>query len=226
MKRFGLAVVLGVSVFGASVSTAFAQNYVADPWTFVGTASDCGVAGSKIVTSEWLGGMGLPDNGVAHPSSNKKEKHEGLLLSKHGPTPNCSSAGADIVGWTPGAPLDALGFDRRLGTACSGGAPRINVVSGSTTYFFGCGHGQKSAAPQDPANWERVTFTGSGGPYPGAETFIFGVTPVDAIYLVLDEGTDTVTLPDNVAGVGLAVLDNIRINNTFITKKKGNPIVP
>jgi hypothetical protein len=222
MKRFGLAAVLGVFVFGTSVNTAFAQNYVASPWTFVGTAAECGTAGSKIVTSEWLGGMGLPDNGVAHPSSNKKEKHEGLLLSKNGPTPNCSSAGATIEGWTGGAPLTALGFDRRLGTACGAGAPRFNVVSGSTTYFFGCSAGLKSAAPQDTANWERVTFDQSVAP----AGFIFGVTPVDEIHIVFDEGTDTPTLPDNIAGVGLAVLDNIRINNTFITKKKGNPIVP
>jgi hypothetical protein len=209
-----------------SVSTASAQNYVASPWTFVGTVATCGVNGAKIVTSAWLGGLGLPDNGVAHVSSNKKEAHEGLLLSKHGPMANCSSAGADIIGWTPGAPLTALGFDIRKGSACGAGAPRINVKSGGTTYFFGCVHGTKTAAPQDAANWDRITFDAAGGPYAGAETFIFGVTPVDEIYIVLDEGTDIVTGADNPAGIGLAVLDNIRINNTYITKKKGNPIQP
>jgi hypothetical protein len=229
LKQFGCSAVMAGLVFAGSVSTASAQNYVASPWTFVGTAAQCGVAGSKIVTSSWMGGLGLPDNGVAHPSSNKKEVHEGLLLSKHGPTGNCSSAGADILGWTPGAPLNALGFDVRKGSACGAGAPRFSVRSGTTYYFFGCTYGNIGGAPQDPANWDRVEFTAAGAPvtgYPGAETFVFGVTPVDEIFILIDEGTDTPTFPDNPAGIGLAVVDNIRINNTFITKKKGNPIQP
>ena len=48
---------------------------------------------------------------------------------------------------------------------------------------------------------------------------------MDAIQIIFDEGTDTAT-PGNPEGIGLTVLDNIRINNTFITKKKGNPILP
>ena len=55
-----------------------------------GTAlRDCGTgypAGRKIVTSQWLNGMGLPDNGTAHPAVASKDIHSGLLLSKHGPT--------------------------------------------------------------------------------------------------------------------------------------------
>lgn len=230
MKRFGLLSAFGALVFAASVSTASAQNYVASAETFVGTAIECGgPAGRKIVTSTWLNGMGLPDNGTAHPAAAAKDIHSGLLMSKHGPTSNCSAAYADILGWTPGAPLNTLGFDVRKGGACGAGAPRINVYSGANTYFFGCVYGNATAAPQDPANWDRITFNALGAPvggYPGAEAFIFGVTPVDAIQIIFDEGTDTVTLPDNPAGIGLTVLDNIRINNTFITKKKGNPILP
>ena len=227
MKRFTTTVAAAGFMLAGVATTASAQNYVVDAWTFVGTAIQCGgPAGRKIVTSQWLNGMGLPDNGTAHPAAVAKDIHSGFLLSKHGPTSNCSSAGASILGWTPGAPLTALGFDIRKGSACGNGAPRFNVVSGSTTYFFGCALGTKTAAGQDPANWDRITFDTAGGPYAGAETFVFGVTPVDAIEIVFDEGTDTVTLPDNPAGIGLAVLDNIRINNTFIQKKKGNPILP
>ncbi|HEY0444482.1 MAG TPA: hypothetical protein VGC90_09685, partial [Candidatus Limnocylindrales bacterium] len=39
----------------------------AEPWIYVGNAGDCGLdypAGSRIVTSGWLGGMGLPDDGT------------------------------------------------------------------------------------------------------------------------------------------------------------------
>ena len=136
------------------------------------------------------------------------------------------AAFASITGWTSGNPLNALGFDYRLGGHCGAGAPRFNVVdTASNTYFFGCASGTSSAAPQDPANWTRITFNAAGGPYPGADLFVFGTTPVASIDIVFDEGTDTPTA-DAPAGVGLATLDNIRINNTLITKKAGNPILP
>jgi hypothetical protein len=54
---------------------------------------------------------------------------------------------------------------------------------------------------------------------------VFGVTPVASIDIVFDEGTDTPSA-DAPAGVGLATLDNIRINNTLITRKSGNPVLP
>jgi hypothetical protein len=164
-----------------------------------------------------------------HPSASAKDIHSGVLMSKNGPTSNCSAPYADLVGWTPGAPVTAIGFDVRKGGACGAGAPRINLYSGSNTYFFGCTYGVIGGAPQDPANWDRVLFDAAHAPvtgYPGAETFVWGVTPVDAIQIVFDEGTDTVTGVDNPAGIGLTVIDNIRINSTVVTKKKGNPIVP
>ena len=110
------------------------------------------------------------------------------MLSKNGPTPNCSAAGAEIVGWTEGDTLSQLGFDFRKGGHCGAGAPRINVTDTSdTTYFFGCAHGTHSPAPQTP-EWERVRFTGADG-FPA--TFVFGETPVKSIEIVFDEGTDT-----------------------------------
>src|ERR1700694_825299 len=65
------------------------------PFEFVGKAGDCGAAaGSRIVTAAWLKGMGLPDNGGMNTDDpNKKDRHSGLLLSKNGPTPDCSAAG-------------------------------------------------------------------------------------------------------------------------------------
>jgi hypothetical protein len=212
-------------MFAGFASTAAAQTpkYQADPWTFVGTAAECGgVAGSRIVTSSWLAGMGLPDNGTANPDG--RDPHHGLVLSKNGPTGNCSSAGATIEGWTEGDTLHTLGFDYRKGGHCGAGAPRFNVVDTSdNTYFFGCLAGAHSPAPQDPSEWERVTFTSSvqGAP----PTFIFGVTPVKAIHIVYDEGTDTSSTEDP-NGIGLAVLDNIRINNTIIRKKSGAVVTP
>jgi hypothetical protein len=230
MKRISTIAVTTTFAIAFFATSAFAQpRLTANPAVFVGTAEDCGgPAGARIVTSVWLTGMGLPDSGgLAHPAGNNP--HDGVLMSKNGPTSNCSAAVLNIGGWTSGNTLHTLGFDHRLGGACGAGGPRINVYSGSTTYFFGCAHGNKSPAPQDPAQWERVLFNAAGAPltgYPGAETFVWGVTPVDAIQVIFDEGTDTPTLPNNPAGIGLAVLDNIRINNTWIRQRSGNVIQP
>lgn len=218
-----LATGLGaVALVGVLTVEASAQKYSAAAGTFVGTAAQCGgAAGAKLVSAAWVNGLGLLDIGFGGIA------HQGLLLSKNGPTANCSSAGADITGWTPGGTLSALGFDYRLGGHCGAGAPRFNVTSGENTYFFGCFSGTASAAPEDAANWRRVVFDGAGGPYPGAEGFVFGVTTVDSIQIVFDEGTDTPSPDGNApAGVGLTTLDNIRISNTLITKKRGTPIVP
>jgi len=221
VRAMGAAVVALVSVLSVGAS---AQKYIAVAGTFVGTVADgCDPAGHKIVTAIWLGGLGLPDNGTANPGGGVQQ---GLLLSKNGPSSDCSAAGASITGWTSGGTLNALGFDYRLGGHCGGGAPRFNVTDTSdVTYFFGCNTGTASAAPQDPANWTRVTYNAAGAPYPGAELFVFGVTPVKSIEIIFDEGTEVPNAGDP-EGVGLTTLDNIRINNTLITKKAGNNILP
>jgi len=191
------------------------------PFVFVGTAEQCGIAGSNIVTSAWLGGMGLPDNGGPNSadanSATKRDPHLGLLVSKNGLTTDCSSSGAVIRGFRRGSTITELGFDFRKGGHCGSGAPRFNVTDeAGTTHFFGCFHGVHTPAPQDP-QWERVRFV---APTPGNESFVFGVTRVDSIAIVYDEGTDTPTVEDP-NGVGLAVLDNIDINGRLITRGSG-----
>src|SRR5882762_5402522 len=64
------------------------------PWVFIAVEHECGEgypAGSRIVTSAWLGGMGLPDNAGPNrnplnpaDAPNKQDPHMGLLLSKNG----------------------------------------------------------------------------------------------------------------------------------------------
>jgi len=143
------------------------------PFAFVGTAEECGgPAGSRIITSAWLGGMGLPDNGGQNTTAadvatnpNKGDPHLGLLLSKNGATADCSAAGAEIKG-VKGIEVTAdfhLGFDYRNGGHCGAGAPRFNVVSktGSTeTFHFvgGCSNGTPTSAGQDPDEWTQVRF--------------------------------------------------------------------
>jgi hypothetical protein len=224
-----------VIVFGGlSPATSPAQSSSrAVPFVFIGTAAQCGgVAGSHIVTAAWLGGMGLPDDGGLNSPNptTANDPHLGLLLSKNGPTPDCSSAGAVIVGFEPGTTLTELGFDYRNGTHCGAGAPRFNVVStAGFTYFFGCAHGLHTPATQDPAQWTHVEFSAAACAVDpscvtpasaDAPPIVFGTTTIRSLSIVYDEGTE-VTGTEDPNGVGLVVMDNISINDQVIRSGRG-----
>jgi hypothetical protein len=159
-----VAATVALGVVGPA--TAWADDVPqAVPFVFVGVAGDCGAdPGSRIVTSAWLGGMGLPDNGGDNFGVNiaRTDPHLGLLLSKNGPTPDRSSAGARIT-HVKGMTVDAgfhLGFDYRNGGHCGAGAGRFNVSytkpDGSDGFSFvgGCANdGTPVQAPQDPLQW-------------------------------------------------------------------------
>ena len=227
MKRLYVLVAVIAIIAFMPADRAAADNsdtpIQAVPFTFVGTAADCAPssAGSRIVTAAWLGGMGLPDNGGPNATT-PNDPHTGLLLSKNGPTANCSSAGARITG-VKGMTVDAaftLGFEYRNGGHCGAGAPRFNVVAkvgtaAETFHFVGGCTNDTTPVPagQDPAQWTRVMFQTSNA----AESF--PVIPVGAkivsISILYDEGTDTAT--SDTLGIGLAVIDNIYINGHLIT---------
>src|SRR5438046_8753210 len=105
------------------------------PFVFVGAPGDCGpLPGSNIVTSAWLPGMGLPDNGDPNTAANAGDRRFGLLLNKNGLSTDCSAAGAEIKGvrgmrvtTTP----FVLGFDYRNETHCGGWTQRFNMVTQS-----------------------------------------------------------------------------------------------
>jgi len=206
-----------------------ADSLRAVPFVFIGKAGDCGppTAGSHIVTAAWLGGMGLPDtdgdaalNGVPATAD---DPHRGLLLSKNGPSTDCSSAGARITG-VKGMTVDAaftLGFDYRNGGHCGAGAPRFNVVAkpptGPNTFHFvgGCANAASTPAPQDPAEWSRVRFEAAQQfpPIPPGSKIV-------SITILYDEGTEVATAQDP-NGVGLAVVDNIFVNGEDIRTGTG-----
>jgi hypothetical protein len=226
MKRFVRAAVFGFSgllalsaflvlnPFGVRAgSSAHADNLSAKPWIFVGNVGDCGgTAGSNIVTSAWLGGIGLSDS-----SGNARDPHRGLLLSKNGLTSDCSSAGATING-VRGMTVSAsftLGFDYRDGGHCGGGAPRFNVTydpptGPRTSSFVGnCATGTQVPAVQDP-QWITERF-GAASQFPP----IPAGSHIRSIDIVFDEGTDQAGTSDP-NGIGLATIDNIFINGQTI----------
>lgn len=220
-----------VGLIGPARVLADDNGLGAVPFEFVGNAGDCGTgypAGSRIVTARWLKGMGLPDNGGpnSNPSDptdnpNKTDPHFGLLLSKNGPTPDCSSSGARIKGvkgLVVGSPF-VLGFDYRNGGHCGAGAPRFNVMASDGFHFVGgCANGTKTAAPQDLLEWTRVQFDTSTQSFPP----IAVGSIIQSISILYDEGTDATSAPDDPNGVGLTDLDNININGMFITRGSGN----
>ncbi len=211
---FLVAAALGV--VGPATAWADEGALNAVPFEFVGTAANCGVAGSRIVTAAWLRGMGLPDNDVPN------DPHNGLLLSKNGTTADCSSAGATIKG-VKGMVVTStfeVGFDYRNGGHCGAGAPRFNIDTDMGFFFVGCANAPKSPAPQDPAQWTRIRSVLTNC---GSECFP-GPIPVGAainsINIIFDEGTDAAN--NDTEGAGLAVVDNIFINGVSITRAGGN----
>ena len=216
-RAFVLVTVAAVVGLLPAAAVAEDNKVQAVPFTFVGTAAQCAPspAGSRIVTAAWLGGMGLPDNG-GPSATTPDDPHTGLLLSKNGPTADCSSSGARITG-VSGMTVDAnfaLGFDYRLGGHCGAGAPRFNVDTDKGFFFVGCANAPQSAAPQDPAQWSR---TRSVLATCGVECFPSAIpvgAKIKSISILFDEGTDTAN--NDSQGVGLAVIDNIFINGKVI----------
>jgi len=179
------------------------------------------------VTSGWLGGLGLPDNGGNNgASATASDPHRGLLLNKNGLTTDCSSSGASIKGvknmTVPAAGLN-LGYDYRNGGHCGAGAPRFDVsyttpanTSGSS-FIGGCANSTPSPAPQD-SEWTRV-IANTSNPAQAFPVIPTG-SKITSIDIVFDEGTDTPSVSDP-QGVGLATLDNININGQVIVAGTG-----
>jgi hypothetical protein len=223
MNRFGLiTVLLAIALSGVTSSLAFGDddsngNPQAIPFTFVGTAAGCtpGAAGSNIVTSAWLDGLGLPDDGSSNTAPTNRDPHSGLLLSKNGLTSDCSAAGATIEG-VKGIVVTELGFDYRNGTHCGAGAPRFNLVTEDNVLHFigGCANATPTPAPQNPLEWSRVRFN----PASAAQAFppVAAGAKIKSLSIIFDEGTDTAGTEDP-RGVGLSVIDNIDVNGKLIT---------
>jgi hypothetical protein len=173
-----------------------------------------------------------PFTDPACPTGDDSDTHnEGLLLAKTGPTNNNASSGADLVG-VQGITLFELGYDIRKpgvnisdprGSHCGAGAPRFNVTRDDGALFFvGC-----ASPPPNVDNpglgFQRLRW-GGGFPllaFPQKPTdcpmmiqpcSITGIT-VQSISIVFDEGQDPSGGPDE---FGLAVLDNIDVNNTLV----------
>jgi hypothetical protein len=247
VKRFlallSTGVIVGSLVAIALPSRVGAWALTATPAVFIGGRGDCGQIldpasgtlvdyppGSMIVSSQWVWGLGLPDSGGGNTTNTinptnpdtKSDPHLGLLLSKNGPTQDCSSAGANING-EEGMIVDIgfyLGFDYRNGGHCGGGAPRYNVnyklpVTGAPASSFvgNCSLAATSPAVQDPLEWTtlRWNVTATNQAFPPIPV---GST-ITSIEVVFDEGTDTVGAEDP-RGIGLATIDNLNINGTII----------
>ncbi len=218
---------IGILVLTLAPSAGAAEPK-AHPKTFVGKTGDCGTgyaAGSSIVTAGWVKGIGLPDNGGSNSNlldptnnPNKSDDRYGLLLSKNGPTEDCSAAGADFTG-VNGITLTELGFDIPNGKPCGAGAQRFNVVATDGFHFLGgCSNGTQTPAPQDPAAWTRVRIDPTN-PAQAFPTITPGATVI-SIQIVFDEGTTQFASPSTtLTPPGLAVIVNIDVNGTLIPKE-------
>lgn len=189
---------------------------------------------SNLAKASWLSGTGCtPLDGIdllCTGGDSKDKKNEGLLLVKTGLTANVVAAGARING-VKGLVITELGYDLRKpadsldprGSHCGAGAARFNVVINGATYFVGCNSPAPVQTPLGPG-WIRLRWGGATAVPPGT-LMAFGPNglenisgrTVDSITLLFDEGQDTG--PDN---FGLAVLDNIKVNNQIAGRGPGS----
>src|SRR5579872_294759 len=219
---------------------------LADPPQFQVHPSTYDPAGTDLVQSAWLNGIGCPTGAMvatypatkptgtytdaACPTGDPKDNgNEGLFLAKTGPTPNNAAAVATITGLDKNTGLSELGYDLRKpsnandprGSHCGAGAPRFNVqTQNGNSYFIGC-NSPPATQTGGSTSWIRLRWgTGSPGSVMGfnANTFALEAitSPVVSISIVFDEGTDTG--PDN---FGAAVLDNIDINGVMVGQGPG-----
>lgn len=196
---------------------------------------------TNLVQAAWLEGIGCPTNAqIAIPNADftgvaafepyydpacavgdyDDLRHEGLLLTKTGPTGNFASATAELIN-VKGIVLTELGYDIRkqggsgsaLGSHCGAGAPRFNIIT--STGFFGIGCNSPPPTAQELGNgWTRLRWGGPTEPLVGFRNFatLEPVTgTVRRIVIVFDEGQDT---PADFFGA--AILDNINVNGKFV----------
>ena len=236
--RLVAPVLLGMAVAGTSnYSVAASGNdsfFSVVPYEF-------DPAGTRLVASEWKGGIGCPTNGrisldgstttpysdAGCPTGDPSDRlNQGLLMAKTGPTPNVAAAGASLKG-VKGRHLTELGYDLRKpvsfadprGSHCGNGAPRFDVITqDDVDHFVGC------ASPPPVQTATGVSASGNGFirlRWTAAQLAAALILPEDtvkSIDIIFDEGQDTG--PDN---FGLAVLDNIDVNGTLVGRGPNRP---
>lgn len=228
MKRalYAAALSVGLALALANVASShdwghdgFKQDIDLEPWHF-------GLG----AMSGWILGSGEPGNWG-------DKGQWGFLLQKHTPDSATyfAAAGATITGGpTKASSLKVLSFDisgypgeafnsADYGTVagsthgyCGAGAPRFNVFSEAGTCFLGCAHGDKTQNPT--TGWWTISFDSSHpfSSYPGCEVGISG--KISGIELVFDEGTNLGVGGTVGSSPGDVVIDNIRVNKTFVGK--------
>jgi len=185
---------------------------------------------TNLVRSTWLTGTACFPvfDPVCSDGDAKDKKVEGLLLVKTGPTSTVAAAGARING-VKGMLITELGYDIRKpgssadprGSHCGAGAPRFNVVIAGVTYFVGCSS-PPPTLEMPSFGWVRLRW---GGPMIPVMAFNsttgmlenISTRPVDAVYIIFDEGQDTG--PDN---FGIAFLDNVDVNGQLAGRGPGS----
>jgi hypothetical protein len=150
-------------------------------------AYDPGDSG-QVLEASWINGAGITGD-------------QGLVLSMASTVPYPPGASADntILG-VDGISLTALGFDHKIGTACTGGSPRWSIeTTEGGSFAFGCSSGTHT----DLGNgWERITFSDadvqslSGDAWPGFD----GDAMLSFLQVLQDEAGST-TLDNLVVGL-------------------------
>lgn len=196
-----LAAAFGAGLVAPLTASAATPAFGLDPFEYVGTAAECGVAGTDTVTAKWESGT--------------------ILLQKLGATSNCAAAGVDIVTSLEGGPVSALtelNFDYKTGEHCGAGAPRFNVVTSGGTVFLGCASGTQTDAGN---GYTHVVFDAAQIQAALTAASVAPTATLNDLYIIFDEGTDTPT-GGTIGTAGTVHLDNISVNEAEV----GSPTSP
>jgi hypothetical protein len=192
-KTITVTVALTITGSGGGGGTSggmFAQTYMYDPTQ------------SGALASAWVDNLGTTPHSTSDPLN------QGLVLAKNATAPAGSLTGAVITN-VPGS-LTELGFDYRDGGQCTATSPRFVVVTtGGTHVVQGC---NKVTVPAPTKGWSRVRFNLTDSMQ--TSPVILPGDSVSSITLVLDQGPGT----GSSAAGGLAIIDNIDVNGTFVGK--------
>lgn len=162
------------------------------------------------IGTKWLDAIGLlPSIAVGMSTPEPITNNRGLVLSLSDLISAGGGASADCtIKPVSGLTLTGLEMDHQKATYCSAGAPRISVETAAGSYAFGCAYGThtditNAPAPANPG-WEHIVFADadavvlSGPAWPG-----FGTAVITFLQVLQDEA-------------GTSILDNIKVNSTFI----------
>jgi hypothetical protein len=190
-KNVAVVLVLSTGRSGGGGGGDDGEDSKASPFTFDPKAQNT-------VTAGWQSGAGAL-------RSSGDTTNQGLVLNKKRSAPVDALAGVMVNG-AAGSQLSDLSFDIRSDSECTATAPQFVIITDdNVSHIAGCATG--TARRLTATGWKRVHFNPANSTQ--IKPAIQPGSTVKTVALVMDQ----------IAGNGMAVLDNINLNGKYIGKQ-------